>query len=136
MNITSPITRVNLPTEMLFELASSCRNFARFLSDEVKDITANEESCSFSVDNIAKITLKILEKIPFTTIRYAMENDKNIPLFLTMYCTKISDNETDIVIDMYIDIPLYLKPVLQKPLQRFIEAISEKIKTNAEKLGS
>jgi hypothetical protein len=102
----------------------------------VKEISAMDDTCSFTIENIAQVTLKILEKTPFTNIRYVLENDKNIPLFLTLNYTVVSENETDVVADLDIDLPIFLKPVLQKPLQRFMDTLSEKIKNNAEKLGS
>jgi len=135
MKIYSPQIRVNRPIEKIFELSGNCQNFAHLLSDHAKDITTYQDTCSFTIENIAKITLKILEANPFTTIHFEAENDKNIPLFIQLNYTKISENETDIVADMDIDLPIFLKPVLQTPLQRFINTISEKIKTEAEKPG-
>jgi hypothetical protein len=134
MQISSPQTRVNLPAAKLFELASNGKNFARFLSEQAKDITATEDTCSFTVENIAKITLKILDKTPFTSIRFAAENDKNIPLFIQLNYTEVSENETDVIANLDIDLPIFLKPVLQTPLQRFMDSLSEKIKTETEKL--
>ncbi|MCL2290878.1 MAG: hypothetical protein FWC34_09300 [Bacteroidetes bacterium] len=133
MKITSPLTRVNLPAAKLFELASNCQNLARYMPEQVKDFSATEESCTFTIENIAKVTLKILEKIPFTYIRYTAENDRNIPLFLELKLNSVSENETDVEAEIDIDVPIFLKPMLQKPLKRFVEALSEKIKIDAEK---
>jgi hypothetical protein len=133
MKITSPITRINLPASKIFELAGNLQNFTRYMSDQVKDINATEDSCSFTIENMAKITLKILEKTPFTQIRFVAENDKNIPLFLTLNYITISENETDVEADLDIEIPIFLKPLIQKPLEQFVKSLSEKIKTEVEK---
>lgn len=134
MNITSPQTRIKLPIIQLFELTCNCRNFARYMSsDQVKDLSFIEDTCSFTIENMAKVTLKILEKTPFTQIRYVAENDKKIPLFLTLNYTAVTENETDVKVDMDIDVPIFLKPLIQKPLERFMETLSEKIKNNVEK---
>ena len=133
MKITAPRTRVNIPAAKIFELTGNCQNLARYLSDQVKDFTATEDSCTFTVENIAQITLKILDKTPFISIRFVAENDKNIPFFLTLNYTEVSENKTDVEVELDMDIPVFLKPVIQKPLQRFIETLSEKIKIDAEK---
>jgi hypothetical protein len=134
MKIPSPQTRVKLPVVKLFELTCNCQNFARYISSEqVKDLTVSEDSCSFTIENMAKITLKILEKTPCTQIRFAAENDKNIPLFLTLNYTAVSENETAVVANLDIDIPIFLRPLVQKPLERFVETLSQKIKTEVEK---
>jgi len=133
MKISSPQTRVNLSAAKLFELAGNCQNLARYMPEEVKDFSATEDTCTFTVENITKVTLKILDKTPFTYIRYAAENDQNIPLFLTLKLNAISENETDVEAELDIDLPVFLKPLLQAPLKRFVETLSEKIKTDAEK---
>jgi hypothetical protein len=133
MKIPSPQKRVNLPAAKLFELASNCQNLARYMPEQVKDFSATEDTCTFTIENIAKVMLKILDKTPFTYIRYAAENDKNIPLFLEMKLSAVSENETDVEVELDIDLPIFLKPMLQIPLKRFVEALSEKIKIDAEK---
>ena len=133
MEIIGTGTRVNLSAEKLFELTTNCQNFPRFLSDQAKEINATEDSCTFSVENIAQITLKILEKTPFSKVRFVAENDKNIPFFLSLKFMKVSENETDVELNMEIELPLFLRPVLQRPLQRFMDTLSEKIKIEVEK---
>jgi len=136
MKISSPQTRVNLPVAKLFKLASNCQNFIHYMTDHVKDVSATEDSCTFTIENIAKVTLKILDKKPNTSIHFVAENDKNIPFFLDLNFNAISENTTDVEANLNVDIPLLLRPVLQKPLQRFMETLSEKLKNYAEKIGS
>jgi hypothetical protein len=133
MKISSPKTRISQPASKLFEMASNLQNFSHYMSDQVKDINITEDTCTFTIENIAKITLKILEKTPFIQIRYVAENDKNIPLFLTLNYTAVSENETEVEVEMDIDIPIFIKPLIQKPLEYFVETLSEKIKNEAEK---
>ncbi|MCL2435002.1 MAG: hypothetical protein FWD09_02540 [Lentimicrobiaceae bacterium] len=135
MKIPSPQTRINIPAAKLFELTGNCQNLAHYLPEQVKDFSATEDSCTFSIENIANVTLTILEKTPFTYIRYKAENDKNIPISLELNYTAVSENETDVQADLEVDIPFFLKPVIEKPLQRFVKELSEKIKKEVEKTG-
>ena len=135
MKIPSPQTRINIPAAKLFELSSNCQNLARFLPEQVKEFSATEDSCSFTIENIANVILTILEKTPCTYIRYKAENDKNIPVSLELNYTAVSENETDVQVNLDVDIPFFLKPVIEKPLQRFVEELSEKIKNDTEKTG-
>jgi len=132
MIIVSPKTRIKQPASKLFETAGNLQNFTRYMSDQVKDIVVTEDTCTFTIESIAKITLRILEKKPFSQIRFLAENDKNIPLFLTLNYTPVSENETEVEADMDIELPIFLKPLLQKPLEHFVETLSEKIKNEAE----
>jgi len=135
MKIPSPQTHINIPAAKLFELTSNCQNLARYLPEQVKEFSATEDACTFTIENIAKVTLAILEKTPFTYIRYKAENDKNIPITLELNYTAVSENETDVQADLEVDIPFFLKPVIQEPLQRFVEELSQKIKMEVEKTG-
>jgi len=134
MLIPSPKTRVKQNITKLFELTNNCQNFSRYISEQVKDMKATEDSCSFTIENITTVNLKILEKIPHTNIRFVAENDKNIPLFISLHYTPISETETDVEASLDIDIPIFLRPLVQKPLENFMKTISEKIKTNTENI--
>jgi len=112
MTITSPKTRVNLPASKLFEWSGNCQNFAHFLGDQAKDVNATEDTCSFTVENIAKINLKLLEKTQ-NKVRFVAENDKNIPLFIDFNYTATFENETEIEAVLDIDIPIFLKPLAE-----------------------
>jgi len=136
MKISSPQTRVNLPVDKIFKMASNCQNFVHYMTDHVKDVCATEDSCTFTIENMAKVTLKILEKKPDSSIRFVAENDKNIPFFLDLNFNVISENETDVEAHLDMDIPLILTPMLQKPLQHFMETLSEKLKNYTETIGS
>jgi len=133
MKISSPPTRINISATKLFELTSNCQNLARYLPEQVKDFSATEDSCTFTIENIAKVILTILEKKPFSYVCYKAENDKNIPISLELNYAAVSENETDVQADLDVDIPFFLKPVIEKPLQRFVEELSKKIKIEVEK---
>jgi len=136
MKISSPQTRVNLPVDKIFKMASNCQNFVHYMTGHVKDVSATEDSCTFTIENIAKVTLKILEKTPDKSIRFVAENDKNIPFFLDLNFNVIAENETEVEAHLDMDVPLLLVPVLQKPLKHFMETLSEKLKNYAETIGS
>jgi len=133
MKFSNSPALVKLPANKLFELTGNCKNFPQYLSEQAKDIHATEDSCSFILENIAKISLKILEKKPCSLVRFVAENDKNIPLFIDFNFAEVSENETNMEISLDIDIPIFLRPMLQKPLERFVEILSQKVKTEAEK---
>jgi len=132
MKVTAPKTRIKLAASKLYEWVSNFENFSHYLSDQVTDISTTADSCSFTIENITRVTLKIAEKIPFSKINFVADNDKNIPLFITLYFISVLENETEMEIDLDIEIPLFLKPILQKSLFRFVETLSEKIKIQAE----
>jgi len=134
METFSTKTLINLSNTMLFETMSNPQNIAYCLSDQVQGFLVMEDRCSFTVENIAKVSLKVLEKTPCTMIRFTAENDRDIPIFLTLNFTTISENETDVTAELKVDIPIFLRPVLQRHLQRFTNTLSERIKTDTEKL--
>ena len=136
MKISSPETRVNLPVDKIFKMASNCQNFVHYMTDHVKDVSATEDSCTFTIENIAKVTLKIEEKVLDKSIRFVAENDRNIPFFLDLNFNALAENKTEVEAHLEVDIPLILRPIIQKPLKNFMETLSEKLKNYAENIGS
>jgi len=132
MIISSPKTIVKISDTKLFALAGNCKNFSQYIPEEVKDFCTTEDSCSFTIENISRITLTILERIPYSYICYKADNDKNIPLYIKIKLESVSENETNLEIELNLEVPVFLKPLIQKPLQRFVEELSKKIKLNTE----
>lgn len=133
MKIQSNPLTANCSAEKLFGITNNCEIFANYLPEQVKNFSATENSCTFTIENLATVTLQILEKNPFNFIRYSAENDKNIPLFLDLNFDQLSENETNILIELDVNVPIFLRPLVEKPFTQFVELLAQKIKFAAEK---
>ena len=132
MNITSNTESIHASGEKIFSLLTDFNRFGKMLPEQVKDWENGEDYCTFSIQNLVTITLKITEKINFSKIVYQMENDRHIPASIAVKLNDKEENqELTIIMDM--DIPVVLSGMVKKPLQDFVNILVLKIKQEAEK---
>lgn len=133
MKFSSNEQSLNSPVERVFNLCGNYKNLCTYLPPQVTDFEANEDSCSFTIQNMVKVTLSVAEKVEFERIVYVANNDKNIPISLSFFFNKIDESHSIMKIEMELDVPIFLRPMVHDPLEKFIQLMSEKIKMEVEK---
>ncbi|MDH6534133.1 SRPBCC family protein [Parabacteroides sp. 52] len=114
--------------ERIFAILSDLSNLEklkdRIPQDKIKDFEFDSDSCSFTVDPVGKITFQIVEREPNKTIKFATTNSP-VPLFLWVQLKQVEENDTRLKITTRADIPVFIKPMISKPLQDGIDKIAE-----------
>ncbi|MCQ2272245.1 MAG: hypothetical protein MJZ72_05605 [Bacteroidales bacterium] len=128
MKVTGKTTTLNVPNRDVFTRFCNCNNFGKFLPDQIKDWQSTEDYCQFSIPGIASLKVNIAEKVEFSKIVFAANNDKNIPINISLNMNG-NDLQTDIFAEIEADIPIFLKPMVEKPLQNLVDMIADKLKT-------
>ena len=82
--------------------------------------------------NVADFKIEITEKQPYRLVSYKADNDKKIPISLSIF---IENKETYSLLQIKLnaDIPFFLQGMVKTPLQKFIDILEDKIKLEAEK---
>ncbi|MEG1555661.1 MAG: hypothetical protein RR356_02925 [Bacteroidales bacterium] len=132
MKVTSRTETVKASDHIIFAMVSNCNNFGKFLPDQVKDWESTEDFCKFAIPGVAVLTLTISEKIACSKVVYHASNDKNLPLTI---CIQLDGNgeECKVEVEIEVEVPIFLNPMVKKPLQNLVEIIVDKIKLEAEK---
>ena len=66
--IESEKVEINNSAEKIFNYLSDFKNFEKLMPTQVSNWSANSEECSFTINGMATIGMKIIEKIPFSKI--------------------------------------------------------------------
>lgn len=133
MKFSSSEQSLNSSVERVFNLCGNYKNLCTYLPPQVTNFEANEDSCTFTIQNMVKVTLSVAEKVEFERIVYVASNDKNIPISLSFFFKKIDENCSTLKIEMELEVPIFLRPMVNEPLEKFIQLMSEKIKMEVEK---
>ena len=133
MKFSSNEQSLNAPVERVFFFFLNYKNLCTYLPPQVTDFEANEDSCTFTIQNMVKVTLSVAEKVEFERIVYVASNDKNIPISLSFFFKNMDVNSSTMKIEMELDVPIFLRPMVNEPLEKFIQLMSEKIKMEVEK---
>ena len=83
--------------------------------EQVKDISFDTDTLSFSVDPVGQLTLKIIEREPYKCIKFETTNS---PLPFNLWIQLVSTGEEECKIRL-------MKAMVQKPLQEGLEKMAE-----------
>lgn len=125
--IESQAVTINKSDEEIFKFISDFTNFATLIPSQVQDIKITQDSCSFNIQGMPTINLKIYERIPFSSVKMKAEDGK---LPFTLSCSLESVNETKCIAQFHFEAELnpMMKMMMAKPLGNFLNLLSEKLK--------
>ena len=124
-NFKSPEVKVNLSAEMLYAKLSNLNNLKDILPSEITDFHSTEDSCSFKMGGMPKITLVLAEKTPFSKIILQAENSQ-IPFSLECNISQNGEN-CKAVLEVNTELNMMMKMMLEKPLTNFLNAIAKRL---------
>ena len=124
-NFKSPEVKVNLSAEMLYAKLSNLNNLKDILPPEISDFQSTQDSCSFKMGSMPKITLVIAEKTPFSKIVLQAENSQ-IPFSLECNISQNGGN-CKAVLEVNAELNMMMRMMLEKPLTNFLNAIAKSL---------
>ena len=117
----SEVKTIPFNEDRIFNMLSDLSNLGkvqdRIPQDKIQD------SCSFSVAPVGKITFQIVEREPNKTIKFTTTNSP-VPLFLWIQLKQVEENDTRMKITVRAELNPFIKPMVSKPLQDAIDKIS------------
>ena len=124
-NFKSPEVKVNLSAEMLYAKLSNLNNLKDILPPEISDFQSTQDSCSFKMGGMPKITLVLAEKTPFSKIILQAENSQ-IPFSLECNISQNGEN-CKALLEVNAELNMMMKMMLENPLTNFLNAIAKSL---------
>lgn len=125
--IESNKTIINKSDKHVFLFISDFNNFVHLMPSEIKDLKVTQNDCSFSIQGMPTIHLKIEEKIPHSLVRMISRDGK---IDFSLNCSLEHIDETSCYAHFSFDAELngMMKMMVQKPLTNFLNTLVEKLK--------
>jgi len=133
MKVTSNTTPIHAPDHIVFEFITNFSHFGSYLPPEIKDFEATADYCKFNIQGVATLMLSIVEKTEYSLVVYNAENDKNIPFKIAIFIESDELSASTIRIEADADLPVFVAPMVKKPLEKFVTVLAEKLKEEIEK---
>jgi hypothetical protein len=108
---------------MLSDLSNLEKVKGSIPQDKIKDFSFDSDSCSFSVAPAGKVTFRIVEREPNSTIKLASV-DSPFPLDMWIQLRQVAENDTRLKLTVRVELNPFIKPIVSKPLQDALEKIS------------
>lgn len=123
----SEVKTIPYNEDRIFSMLSDLSNLEkvrdRIPQDKISEFEFDQDSCSFNVAPVGKITFQIVEREPNKTIKFTTTNSP-VPLFLWVQLKQVEENDTRLKLTVRADLNPFIKPMVSKPLQDAVDKIS------------
>lgn len=112
----------------VYEKLAELKNLEEYKStindDKIKDLRVDEDTILMKVDMLGEVGLKLIEKTPFTTLKF--EGVKTpVPLNFWIQLKEVSEDDTRLKLTIKADLPMMVKTMASKPIKNFIEKLAD-----------
>lgn len=128
MKIESKKSTVNTSAEKAFNFISDFNNFQNLLpKDKVSDYQSTTDSCSFNINGMATISMRIKNRIPNSKLEVVSDGKNPFNFSLTILLEEKTENTCEGVIIFEADVNPFVKMMVETPLTNFFNMLSEKL---------
>jgi len=114
--------------EKLFTYLSNFNNFKSLMPPQVTNWTSTEDECSFVINGMATIGMRIVEKAPHSKIRINSNGKVPFDFTLNVILNESSPNKTIGQLVFEAELNPMLKMMVEKPLTNFFNMLASKMK--------
>lgn len=125
----SDIKTISSNEEMVFGILSDLNNLKKIqeqapLTDKVKDLQFDTDSCSFVVEGFGKVGFRIIEREPFKTVKFESEKAP-FQVNVWVQLKQLHENETALKLTLKADLPMMIKMMVDKKLKEGINMVAD-----------
>ena len=128
MRIETKKVELNKAPGVIFEFLSDFRNFENLMpGDKIEKWTATPDTCSFVINGMANIGMKIQETFPPSEIRIVSFGKNPFDFKLTVYIDPAGSERSIAYLLFEADVNPFLQMMAEKPLSNFFNMLSSKL---------
>ena len=125
----SELKTISSSEEVVFNILSDLNNLGKLndntsLTDKIKDLEFDTDSCSFAVNGFGRVGLRIIERTPLNNIKMASENAP-VSFNIDIYIHQIAENQTTLQLMLNAKLPAMIKMMVGNKLQEGVNAIAD-----------
>ena len=131
MSITkleSDKVEINNSASTIFNYLSDFNNFEKLMPSQVTNWSSTSEECTFTINGMATIGMKIIEKTPFTKI--TITSHGKVPFEFKLFVLLTEKDATNCIgqLTFESDMNPMIKMMVEKPLVNFFNMLAQKMK--------
>ena len=123
----SSVKVIPFADELVFNKVSVLSNLEgikdKVPADKVQDLEFTDDSLTFSVSPIGKISLEVIERIPNSCVKYATTTSP-IPFTLWVQILPVTENDCKIKVTIDAELNPFIKGMVKKPLMEGLEKMA------------
>lgn len=129
MELSSDARHINVPAKQVFDFLTDFNNFGHLLPEQVKEWTAETSHCSFVIEGLPRISLKLGELREEQLVTYLPGAESPVDFSLRFEMNPDMEGQTCIMVNHLIaDVSPMIAMMAKRPLQHFLDLISDKLR--------
>ena len=117
--IESKIGTINADEVSIFNFFTDFTNFDDLIPpDKVEDWQSTNNSCSFTVKQVGRITINIVDKTPYNYVKLSPEGNAPFSFNFYVQLKQIKEYDTKIKLTIKAELNQMMKMMLKKPLKK------------------
>ncbi len=126
--IESDIVQIDNSAATIFDYLSNFNNFQKLMPEQVTNWQSTPDECTFTINGMATIGMKILEKTPFTKITIGSNGKVPFEFKLFVLLTEKEATACSGQLLFESDLNPMLKMMVVKPLTNFFNMLAQRMK--------
>jgi len=125
--IKSEIVELEKSDQEIFNFIGDFTNFAQLMPPQVNDLKITTDSCSFSIQGMPTVSLKITNRTPFESITMQAQDGK-LPFSLKCTLKQLDHDKCQAQFHFNAELNMMMKMMIEKPLTNFLNLLAQKLK--------
>lgn len=115
------------PAKDIYDFLSDFNNFQRLMPEQVTNWKSTADECSFTMNGMVSLGMKVLEKTPHSLIKAGRNG--SAPFDFTLSC-HIEDQGASSAVQLSFDADMnpMMKMMAERPLTNFLNMLTERLK--------
>ncbi|MDR4988476.1 MAG: hypothetical protein RG741_06540 [Bacteroidales bacterium] len=118
---------LNTDCKTVFDFLGDFRNFESLLPSQVSNWQSDELSCSFTIQGLADLAMRIVSKFPHSNIHIVSEGKSPVEFSLDYFFRTTGENACTVTIVFKVALNPFQKMVASNALQNFVNLLGEKL---------
>jgi carbon monoxide dehydrogenase subunit G len=136
MELRSDTRRIEAPAEKVYDFLTDFNNFGHLLPEQVKEWDADTTHCSFLIEGLPRISLKLGECTEARQVIYLPGTGSPVDFSLRFEMKPLEEGHCEMVNHLEADISPMIAMMAKRPLQHFLDLISEKLSDHMRSMGN
>lgn len=130
VNLKSDKIVINKSAENIFDFLTDFNNFENIMPEQIQEWQSTMTTCEFQIKGLTRMSMKIDKKNPFSKIIIKPNGETPFDYSLNVNLSELELDKTEAQLFIAADMNPMIAMMAKKPLQNFINIISEKLKEN------
>lgn len=124
----SPIKNIPFSQQRVYDKLSDLNNLSaledKFPKDKIDNLSFDSDHVNFTVSGLGNVELEVVERTPFKCIKFGSVQSP-IPFNIWVQIVFISDEECKIRITVGVEVNIFMKGIITKPIKEGLEKVVE-----------